>query len=130
MFARTIFTLVQAATFAAAAAIPHHATTAQLEARSAPVAPHTAHFKRCGGCGFGGCGCGCTCDCGYGGFGGYGGYGGLGGYGYPFITSVTSDFDRNFNAANFNSNTLYANNVNANAVNDNVHAFNNANVVA
>ncbi|KAJ2423344.1 hypothetical protein GGF41_003176 [Coemansia sp. RSA 2531] len=58
------------------------------------------------------------------------GCGGYGGYGYPFVSSFTSDFDRNSNHANFNENTLYANNVNANAASDNVHAFTNANVIA
>ncbi|KAJ2036167.1 hypothetical protein GGI03_001094 [Coemansia sp. RSA 2337] len=66
----------------------------------------------------------------YGGYGGYGGYGAYGGYGYPFVSSFTSDFDRNSNRANFNENTLYANNVNANAASDNIHAFTNANVIA
>ncbi|KAJ2014163.1 hypothetical protein GGI14_005007 [Coemansia sp. S680] len=65
--------------------------------------------KRCGGCG---------------------GYGAYGGYGYPFVSSFTSDFDRNSNRANFNENTLYVNNVNANAASDNVHAFTNANIIA
>ncbi|KAJ2060167.1 hypothetical protein GGI17_003944 [Coemansia sp. S146] len=66
----------------------------------------------------------------WGGCGGCGGYGVYGGYGFPFVSSFTSDFDRNSNRANFNENTLYANNVNANAASDNVHAFTNANVIA
>ncbi|KAJ2323443.1 hypothetical protein GGH92_010910, partial [Coemansia sp. RSA 2673] len=47
----------------------------------------------------------------YGGYGGYGGlYGGYGGFGFPFASSLTTDFDRNTNRANFNDNTLYVNN--------------------
>ncbi|KAJ1998335.1 hypothetical protein H4R26_005499 [Coemansia thaxteri] len=92
---------------------------------------HAALLKRCGGCsglygGYGGL---------YGGYSGlYGGYngqyGGYGGFGFPFASSVTTDFDRNANRAHFNDDTLYVNNVNANVANDNVHAFTNANVVA
>ncbi|KAJ2461745.1 hypothetical protein GGI02_005626 [Coemansia sp. RSA 2322] len=78
---------------------------------------HAALLKRCGGCS--------------GLYGGYGGlYGGYGGFGFPFASSVTTDFDRNANRAHFNDDTLYVNNVNANVANDNVHAFTNANVVA
>ncbi|KAJ1998816.1 hypothetical protein GGI04_004839 [Coemansia thaxteri] len=78
---------------------------------------HAALLKRCGGCS--------------GLYGGYNGqYGGYGGFGFPFASSVTTDFDRNANRAHFNDDTLYVNNVNANVANDNVHAFTNANVVA
>ncbi|KAJ2460756.1 hypothetical protein GGF42_000639 [Coemansia sp. RSA 2424] len=113
MFARTISTLALAAAYVAATALPHQ-----------PSGTHSALPKRCGGCGgWGGIG-------GIGGYGVYGGYGGYGGYGLPFVSSFTSDFDRNTNRANFNENTLYANNVNANAASDNVHAFTNANVIA
>ncbi|KAJ2690924.1 hypothetical protein IWW39_000433 [Coemansia spiralis] len=73
-------------------------------------------------------GCG-TCG-GYGGYGGFGGYGGYGGFGFPLAASFTNDFDRNSNYANFNENTFYSNNVNANAASDNVHSFNNANIIA
>ncbi|KAJ2488724.1 hypothetical protein IWW37_004572 [Coemansia sp. RSA 2050] len=61
---------------------------------------------------------------------GYGMCGGYGGFGFPFAASFTSDFDRNSNRANFNENTFYANNVHANAASDNVHKFNNVNVIA
>ncbi|KAJ1920003.1 hypothetical protein GGI09_004566 [Coemansia sp. S100] len=114
-----------------AAALPHQPADTHLEARDALAVPRAALTKRCGSCGgYGGCGCGCGGYGGYGGYGSYGGYGGYGGYGYPFVSSFTSDFDRNSNRANFNENTLYANNVNANAASDNVHAFTNANVIA
>ncbi|KAJ2034772.1 hypothetical protein GGI03_000774 [Coemansia sp. RSA 2337] len=106
MLARTISTLALA-TIYSAAALPNQ-----------PAGTHAAPTKRCGVCG------------GYGGYGAYGGYGGYGGYGYPFVSSFTSDFDRNSNRANFNENTLYVNNVNANAASDNVHAFTNANIIA
>ncbi|KAJ2750716.1 hypothetical protein GGI19_004942 [Coemansia pectinata] len=109
MFARTISTLALAAIYSVAA-LPYQTAGTQL-----------ALSKRCGGCGGYG---------GYGGYGVYGGIGGYGGYGFPFVSSFTSDFDRNSNRANFNENTLYTNNVNANAANDNVHAFTNANVIA
>ncbi|KAJ2439648.1 hypothetical protein GGF42_007889 [Coemansia sp. RSA 2424] len=117
MFARAISALALAAIYVAATALPHH-----------PTGTHAALPKRCGGCdgvGYGGVGYG-----GVGGYGVYGGYGGYSGFGYPFVSSYTSDFDRNSNRANFNENTLYANNVNANAASDNVHAFTNANVIA
>ncbi|KAJ2462237.1 hypothetical protein GGI02_005508 [Coemansia sp. RSA 2322] len=94
------------------------ALTAVLAAAS--VNAHAVPVKRCGGCGSL-----------YGGYGGYGGlYGGYGGFGFPFASSLTTDFDRNTNRANFNDDTLFVNNVNANTANDNVHAFTNANVVA
>ncbi|KAJ2892532.1 hypothetical protein IWW38_003185 [Coemansia aciculifera] len=110
MFARTISTFALAAACVAATTLPYQ-----------PASTHAALPKRCGGCdGYGL----------YGGYGGIGGFGGYGGFGYPFVSSLTNDFDSNFNAAKFNDNTLYTNNVNANAVNDNVHAFNNANVIA
>ncbi|KAJ2060338.1 hypothetical protein GGI17_003787 [Coemansia sp. S146] len=122
MFANTIST-VSLLTFALLATAANAHPQPQAHAGGVFV-------KRCGGCGgyggFGGYG-------GYGGIGGYGGYGGIGGYGgygFPFVSSFTSDFDRNSNCANFNENTLYVNNVNANAANDNVHAFTNANVIA
>ncbi|KAJ2634586.1 hypothetical protein GGF44_003501 [Coemansia sp. RSA 1694] len=110
MFARTISTLALAAAYVAATALPHQ-----------PSGTHAALPKRCGGCGGWG---------GIGGIGGYGVYGGYGGYSLPFVSSFTSDFDRNTNRAKFNENTLYANNANANAASDNVHAFTNANVIA
>ncbi|KAJ2094670.1 hypothetical protein GGI16_005465 [Coemansia sp. S142-1] len=107
MFARTISTLALAA-ICSVAALPNQ-----------PAGTLAAPTKRCGGCG------------GYGGYGGYSGYGGYGGYGgYPFVSSFTSDFDRNSNRANFNENTLYVNNANANAASDNGHAFTNANIIA
>ncbi|KAJ2808278.1 hypothetical protein H4S07_003440, partial [Coemansia furcata] len=80
-----------------------------------PAGTQVALLKRCGGCG------------GYGGFGGYGGYGG---FRFPFVSSLTNDVDANSNIDNFNENTLYTNNVNANAASDNIHAFNNANIIA
>ncbi|KAJ2814068.1 hypothetical protein H4S07_000177 [Coemansia furcata] len=111
MFARTISVLALAAIYSVAA-LPHQ-----------PAGTHIALSKRCGGCGgyggYGGCG-------GYGNFGGYGGYGG---FGFPFVASATNEFDANSNRANFNENTLYANNVNANAASNNIHAFNNANII-
>ncbi|KAJ2251947.1 hypothetical protein GGI13_003565 [Coemansia sp. RSA 455] len=118
MLARTISTFALA-TIYSVAALPNQ-----------PAGTHAAPTKRCGRCGgyggygsYGGYG-------GYRGYGAYGGYGGYGGYGYPFVSSFTSDFDRNSNRANFNENTLYVNNVNANAASDNVHAFTNANIIA
>ncbi|KAJ1907130.1 hypothetical protein GGI09_007565 [Coemansia sp. S100] len=118
MFANTIST-VSLLAFALLA------STANAHPQHQPQAHASGIFaKRCGGCGgYGGYG-------GYGTYGGYGGYGGYGSYGYPFVSSFTSDFDRNSNRANFNENTLYANNVNANAASDNVHAFTNANIIA
>ncbi|KAJ2834875.1 hypothetical protein GGI24_000162 [Coemansia furcata] len=117
MFARTISVLALAAIYSVAA-LPHQ-----------PAGTQVALPKRCGGCGgYGGYG-------GFGGFGGYGGigvlggYGGYGGFGFPFVASATNDFDANANRANFNENTLYTNNVNANAASNNIHAFNNANVI-
>ncbi|KAJ2833951.1 hypothetical protein GGI24_000640 [Coemansia furcata] len=126
MFARAISTLTLAAIYVAtatAAALPHQPAATHLKARDAQTGPHATLIKRCGCGGYGGCGCG------FGGFGSNGGYGGYGGFGFPFVSSVTNDFDRCSSCANFNENTLYANNVNANAANDNVHAFNNANVI-
>ncbi|KAJ2747417.1 hypothetical protein GGI20_000556 [Coemansia sp. BCRC 34301] len=109
MFAYTISALALSAIYTAATAtsseLPHHT-----------AGTHPALAKRCGSCG------------GYGGFGGYGGYGGFGFF--PFVSSFTSDFDRNSNRANFKENTLYANNVHANAASDNIHAFTNTNVIA
>ncbi|KAJ2838799.1 hypothetical protein FBU31_000836 [Coemansia sp. 'formosensis'] len=108
------------------------ATTSNAHPQPLPQAHATGVFsKRCGGCGYGGYG-------GYGEYGviggysdlgGLGGFGGYGGFGFPFVSSVTNDVDANANFANFNENTLYANNVNANAANENIHAFNNANVI-
>ncbi|KAJ2241798.1 hypothetical protein GGI13_007197 [Coemansia sp. RSA 455] len=109
MLARTIFTFALA-TINSVAVLPNQ-----------PAGTHLALPKRCSGCGGYG---------GYGGYGAYGAYGGYGGYGYPFVSSFTSDFDRNSNHANFNENTLYVNNVNANTASDNVHAFTNANIIA
>ncbi|KAJ2834877.1 hypothetical protein GGI24_000164 [Coemansia furcata] len=109
MFTKTVFILAFA--LLAATANAHPQPQSQVHASSAIV-------KRCGGCG------------GYGGHGGYGGYGGYGGFGFPFVASATNELDANANFANFNENTLYTNNVNANAANNNVHAFNNANIVA
>ncbi|KAJ2810025.1 hypothetical protein FBU31_008080 [Coemansia sp. 'formosensis'] len=123
MFARAISTLTLAAIYASAvtaAALPHQPATTHLKARDSLIDSRAVLAKRCGSCGYGGCGCG---------FGGYGGYGGYGGFGFPFVSSFTNDFDRCSSRANFNDNTLYINNVNANAANDNVHAFNNANVI-
>ncbi|KAJ2794180.1 hypothetical protein H4S07_006830 [Coemansia furcata] len=106
------------------------ATTCNAHPQPQPQAHATSVFaKRCGGCGYGGY----RVLGGYGGIGvlgGYGGYGGYGGFSFPFVSSVTNDVDANANFANFNENTLYANNVNANAASDNIHAFNNANVIA
>ncbi|KAJ2834130.1 hypothetical protein GGI24_000543 [Coemansia furcata] len=102
MFARIISVLALAA-ICSAAALPHQ-----------PAGTQVALPKRCGGCG------------GYGGFGGYSGYGG---FGFPFVSSATNELDANTNCANFNENTLYANNVNANAASNNIHAFNNTNVI-
>ncbi|KAJ2813809.1 hypothetical protein H4S07_000393 [Coemansia furcata] len=102
------------------------ATTGHAHPQPLPQAHVTGVFaKRCGGCGYGSYG-------GYGvlgGYGGLGGYSGYGGFGFPFVSSVTNDVDANANFANFNENTLYANNVDANAANENIHAFNNANVI-
>ncbi|KAJ2828409.1 hypothetical protein GGI24_002396 [Coemansia furcata] len=115
MFARTISVLALA-TICSAAALPHQ-----------PAGTQVALSKRCGGCsGYGGYGR----FGGIGVLGGYGGYGGYGGFGFPFVASATNEFDANANCANFNENTLYANNVNANAASNNIHAFNNANVIA
>ncbi|KAJ2819802.1 hypothetical protein FBU31_005406 [Coemansia sp. 'formosensis'] len=109
MFARTISVLALAAIYSVAA-LPHQ-----------PAGTHVALSKRCGGCGaYGG---------GYGSYGGIGSYSGYGGFGFPLVASATNEFDANSNRANFNENTLYANNVNANAASNNIHAFNNANVI-
>ncbi|KAJ2872264.1 hypothetical protein H4R27_006668 [Coemansia aciculifera] len=113
MFANTVST-VSLLTFALLATTANAHPQPQVHANG-------VFAKRWGGCG----GCG-----GFGGYGGFGAYGGYGGYGFPFVSSFTTDFDRNSNRANFNENTLYANNVNANAASDNVHAFTNANVIA
>ncbi|KAJ2777224.1 hypothetical protein H4R18_005252 [Coemansia javaensis] len=114
--ARTVTILALAAASAAAAAPVVHAAPG-------------AHLHRRWGCGTG--------VFPYGGFGGvypYGGYGGFGGYGYggffPFASSVTNDFGANSNFAHFNDDTLYVNNQDATVANNNVHSFNNANVVA
>ncbi|KAJ2021294.1 hypothetical protein H4218_001183 [Coemansia sp. IMI 209128] len=80
-----------------------------------PAGTHLVLPKRCGGCGW---------------YGGYGGYGGYGDFGFPFSVLFTNDFDRNSNRANFNENTFYSNNVHADAASDNVHSFNNANIIA
>ncbi|KAJ2247974.1 hypothetical protein GGI13_004837 [Coemansia sp. RSA 455] len=112
MLACTISTLALA-TICSVAALPNQ-----------PVGTHLALPKCCSGCG------GYSRYGGYGAYGGYGTYGGYGGYGYPFVSSFTSDFDRNLNHANFNENMLHVNNVNANTASDNVHAFTNANIIA
>ncbi|KAJ2823368.1 hypothetical protein GGI24_003696 [Coemansia furcata] len=100
MIARAISVLALAAIYSVSA-LPHQ-----------PAGTQAALPKRCGGCG------------------GYGGYGGYGGFGFPFVSSFTNDVDANSNFANFNENTLYTNNVNANAASNNIHAFNNANLIA
>ncbi|KAJ2878139.1 hypothetical protein H4R27_005938 [Coemansia aciculifera] len=136
MTAYTISTFALAAIYATAVtatALPYQPADTHLQARDVLAGSRAVLTKRCGsfgGCGgCGGCGCG-GYGGGFGGYGGIGGIGGYGGYGFPFVSSFTSDFDRNSNRANFNENTLYANNVNANAASDNVHAFNNANIIA
>ncbi|KAJ2873587.1 hypothetical protein H4R27_006569 [Coemansia aciculifera] len=116
MFANTVSTvslLTLALLATAANAHPQPQPQPQPQAHASGV-----FVKRWGGYG------------GYGGYGGIGGYGGYGGYGFPFVSSFTSDFDRNLNRANFNENTLYTNNINANAASDNVHAFTNSNLIA
>ncbi|KAJ2861874.1 hypothetical protein GGH94_004615 [Coemansia aciculifera] len=140
MIAYTISTFALAAIYATAvtaAALPHQPADTHLEARDVLAGSRAVLTKRCGGCGgcgsWGGCGCGGYgggFGGGFGGYGGIGGIGGYGGYGFPFVSSFTNDFDRCSSCANFNENTLYANNVNANAASDNIHACNNANIIA
>ncbi|KAJ2729190.1 hypothetical protein H4S00_000596 [Coemansia sp. D1744] len=57
---------------------------------------------------------------------------GVGGSGFgffPFATSFTNQFDANNNFAHFNDDTLYVNDKDATVANNNVHSFNNANVI-
>ncbi|KAJ2657311.1 hypothetical protein IW148_005255 [Coemansia sp. RSA 1199] len=79
------------------------------------------------GAGFNGAGVGASALGGW----GVGGSGLGSGFGFfPFASSFTNQFDANNNFAHFNDDTLYINDKDATVANNNVHSFNNANVIA